>query len=266
MPVWGAFLSEPLGIVGLVGRYPANCLMPRMPIPRRRSFPPTAMRPPVTCGISTGFPVLSPCGGQVAYALLTSAPVAAGVLPHRDAPRLACVKPAASVHPEPGSNSPLFYLFHSLFLCYLQHGAPMPGFVSLTEGFRPLPYTSSFVSKRLLLHSLNVLFLTPREGADCKDRESFRDTQLRDAFFFEKKSRAEGLPPGDAPRSRFACAKVRTSRRTRKRGEDFFQDGETGSDARCYATPRYDKLKNVKKEKKDRHPPLKTKKRGTLLI
>ncbi len=27
-----------------------------------------------------------------------------------DAPRLACVKPAASVHPEPGSNSPLLYL------------------------------------------------------------------------------------------------------------------------------------------------------------
>ena len=26
------------------------------------------------------------------------------------APRLACVKPAASVHPEPGSNSPLFYV------------------------------------------------------------------------------------------------------------------------------------------------------------
>ncbi|KKR02979.1 MAG: hypothetical protein UT30_C0042G0001, partial [Candidatus Uhrbacteria bacterium GW2011_GWF2_39_13] len=25
----------------------------------------------------------------------------------RDAPRLACVKPAASVHPEPGSNSSL---------------------------------------------------------------------------------------------------------------------------------------------------------------
>ena len=74
------------------------------------------------------------------------------------------------------------------------------------------------------------------------------------------------MPPGDAPRSRFACAKVRTSRRTRKRGEDFFQDGETGRDARCYATPRYDELKNVKKEERDRHPPLKTKKRGTLLI
>ena len=140
-----------------------------MPIPRRRSFPPTAMRPSVTCGISTGFPVLSPCGGQVAYALLTSAPVAAGVLPHRDAPRLACVKPAASVHPEPGSNSPLFFILLLFFLCYLQHGAPMPGIVSLTEGFRPLPYTSSFVSKRLLLHSLNVLLLAPRfRVADAK--------------------------------------------------------------------------------------------------
>ena len=29
------------------------------------------------------------------------------------APRLACVKPVASVHPEPGSNSPLYELFDS---------------------------------------------------------------------------------------------------------------------------------------------------------
>ena len=28
-----------------------------------------------------------------------------------DAPRLACVRPAASVHPEPGSNSPLYKMF-----------------------------------------------------------------------------------------------------------------------------------------------------------
>ena len=31
----------------------------------------------------------------------------------RDAPRLACVKPAASVHPEPGSNSSLYILYIS---------------------------------------------------------------------------------------------------------------------------------------------------------
>ena len=42
-----------------------------------------------------------------AYVLLTRAPVATKVLLPRDAPRLACVKPPASVHPEPGSNSSL---------------------------------------------------------------------------------------------------------------------------------------------------------------
>ena len=35
VPMWGTFLSEPLPIVGLVGRYPANCLMGRTAIPRR---------------------------------------------------------------------------------------------------------------------------------------------------------------------------------------------------------------------------------------
>ena len=33
VPVWGTILSEPLIIVALVGRYPANQLMIRMPIP-----------------------------------------------------------------------------------------------------------------------------------------------------------------------------------------------------------------------------------------
>ena len=51
---------------------------------------------------------LSPCGGQVAYALLTRPPLAAKVLPLRAAARLACVRPAASVYPEPGSNSSLY--------------------------------------------------------------------------------------------------------------------------------------------------------------
>ena len=38
--MWGTFLSEPLDIVALVGRYPANQLMSRMAILRRRSFTP----------------------------------------------------------------------------------------------------------------------------------------------------------------------------------------------------------------------------------
>ena len=36
--MWGSGLSAPLGIVGLVGRYPANYLMPRMPIRDHRKL------------------------------------------------------------------------------------------------------------------------------------------------------------------------------------------------------------------------------------
>ena len=36
--MWGTFLSEPLSIVVLVGRYPANKLMERIPIDNRNSL------------------------------------------------------------------------------------------------------------------------------------------------------------------------------------------------------------------------------------
>ena len=64
-------------------------------------------------GISLTFARLSPSGGQVGYALLTRAPVDAHQKQAFDvvSPRLACVKPVASVHPEPGSNSPLYNIF-----------------------------------------------------------------------------------------------------------------------------------------------------------
>ena len=42
--MWGISLSAPLGIVGLVGRYPANYLMPRMPILYHRSSKCKTMR------------------------------------------------------------------------------------------------------------------------------------------------------------------------------------------------------------------------------
>ena len=63
----------------------------------------------VLCGISIGFPMLSPCPGQIAHALLTRPPLEQK-LPFRRTStlvlaRLACVKHAASVRPEPGSNS-----------------------------------------------------------------------------------------------------------------------------------------------------------------
>ena len=96
--------------------------MRRMPIRHRiMSFPRVGMPPRGLRGISRDFSRLSPCGGQVAYVLLTRAPVAGGVqqADRPAAPRLACVKPVASVHPEPGSNSSLLYLVFFLFFLAL---------------------------------------------------------------------------------------------------------------------------------------------------
>ena len=62
----------------------------------------------VVSGISTGFPELSLCEGQIAHVLLTRSPL---VYSRRSlTARLACVKHAASVRPEPGSNSPLKFV------------------------------------------------------------------------------------------------------------------------------------------------------------
>ena len=58
-----------------------------------------------SCGISPGFPELSPTIRQIIHALLTRSPLYSptevGFLV-----RLACVRHAASVDSEPGSNSP----------------------------------------------------------------------------------------------------------------------------------------------------------------
>ena len=108
VPVWGTVLSDPLPIVALVGRRPANQLMGRMPVPLRpRSFDEGRCLPSSAWGITRRFHRLSPGKGLVAYALRTRAPLS---LPRRGDPvRLACIRPAASVHPEPGSNSSLYY-------------------------------------------------------------------------------------------------------------------------------------------------------------
>jgi hypothetical protein len=107
VPVWPYTLSGRLPIVGLVGRYPANCLMGRRLIPRRsnwsfhlRALPP---RPhAVLPRVSTDYPPSrgrSPtCYSPVRHSRFDIATKAAV--------RLACLKRAASVRSEPGSNSP----------------------------------------------------------------------------------------------------------------------------------------------------------------
>ena len=106
--MWGTFLSEPLPIVALVGRCPANKLIGRIPILLLRiSFRTDVLaeRHPVLGRLSTGYP-----GDKgrldTRYSPVRRSP--STVASHRHAaPRLACVKPVASVHPEPGSNSTL---------------------------------------------------------------------------------------------------------------------------------------------------------------
>ena len=88
--------------------------MSREPIRDHRSFQLMGMPPLVLRDVRRRFHRLSPCHGQVAHVLRTLPPVAARVLLLRAAPRLACVKPAASVHPEPGSNSSLYIFLYSL--------------------------------------------------------------------------------------------------------------------------------------------------------
>ena len=107
--MWGTFLSEPLSIVVLVGRYPANNLMERIPIDNRNSLIKISCDIRMPSGINLSFERLFRSYRQVGYVLLTRAPVAIFSLQANQnaAPRLACVKPVASVHPEPGSNSSL---------------------------------------------------------------------------------------------------------------------------------------------------------------
>jgi hypothetical protein len=107
VPVWPFTLSGRLPVVALVSRYLTNKLIGRGPIPDRRSFPAPIMRWELISGIRPSFPSLSRSQGQVAHVLLTRSPLGTSRCCHQLAlARLACVMHAASVHPEPGSNSP----------------------------------------------------------------------------------------------------------------------------------------------------------------
>ena len=74
--MWGTFLSEPLSIVVLVGRYPPNKLMERIPIDNRNSLIVNPCGFNILSDINLSFERLSPSNRQVGYVLLTRAPVA----------------------------------------------------------------------------------------------------------------------------------------------------------------------------------------------
>ena len=90
------------------------------PLPHQQANRPRAPPPAsedfhlsVVCGISSAFAKLFPTGGQVTHVLLTRAPLYS----HPEGcflVRLACVRRAASVDSEPGSNSRLNHLEHKV--------------------------------------------------------------------------------------------------------------------------------------------------------
>ena len=80
-----------------------------------------SMRSVYLSGFSYRFQQLSRAHGQVTYVLLTRSPLSlfGSKLP-KDFVRLACIRHAASVHPEPGSNSPFdLALTHDLRLNFI---------------------------------------------------------------------------------------------------------------------------------------------------
>ena len=115
VPMWPFNLSVRLPIVALVGRYPANWLIGREPIFQRIApLVAGACAPATSCGISSRFRLFSPSERQVAHVLLTRPPLSLHSsirkLQNLSSVRLACVRRAASVRPEPGSNSLIMVL------------------------------------------------------------------------------------------------------------------------------------------------------------
>ena len=109
VPVWLIVLSDQLPIIALVGRYPANQLIGRGPIPGRpppkRKALATDFRPwrhPVLAAVSRGCP-----GARGRFPRVTHPSATRCRAEALHPVRLACVRRAASVRSEPGSNSQL---------------------------------------------------------------------------------------------------------------------------------------------------------------
>ena len=105
VPMWPFNLSVRLPIVDLVSRYLTNYLIGRESISQRIAPLVTESCGSVTlCGINVRFQTVFHSERQVTHALLTRPPLA--FIPEGNRlVRLACVRHAASVRPEPGSNS-----------------------------------------------------------------------------------------------------------------------------------------------------------------
>ena len=141
--------------------------------------------------IARRFHRLSAASGWVAYALRTRPPLSP---PRRGDPaRLACIRPAASVHPEPGSNSSLYYCCTSKIILNLgfrytpalSRGKVLPCF--LLSRFAPMGLrlcAGLRLSKNLLPCSLAQPQFPSESG--CKSTTfSHSDNDFFQKYFFK---------------------------------------------------------------------------------
>ena len=122
--MWPAILSDRQPIIAMVSRYLANKLIGRGPLFRRiAALNPSVGTEGMLCGISPAFAGVSPTEGKVAHVLRTRSPCAHILYCYRMLRiRLACVKHAASVRSEPGSNSHLKLVVAAVKICIVTTG------------------------------------------------------------------------------------------------------------------------------------------------
>ena len=121
-------------------------------------FPGSVMRPSRVSGISIRFRMLSQSYRQVTHVLLTRPPL---TLSRRTrSARLACIRHAASVRPEPGSNSPNWCLKCSLlFIAFSLIPKDLRGSYYSLFSFQRTIF--SFVSAVCLIGDLDNISHTP---------------------------------------------------------------------------------------------------------
>ena len=108
------------------------------------------------CGISIRFRMLSPTPRQISHVLLTRSPLIRTLQAECFSVRLACIRHAASVRPEPGSNSPKREIRLARFSCW--HHLRCPNCVSSTNGVSRSKrfYSSTFCCSVFNVHSCPV--------------------------------------------------------------------------------------------------------------
>ena len=113
VPLWLIVLSDQLPVIDLVGHYPTNYLIGRRLIPKRLAPLPRIAAGHIEYYSTFRRTILN--FGVDSYVLLSRLPLILRSSCERSRTvRLACLKHAASVYPELGSNSQIYYRYSTL--------------------------------------------------------------------------------------------------------------------------------------------------------